>query len=257
MTAKVNPFPEYPVSRLDERAYQSARTALTGPITRTREIIDRWASEQAVLKAGAAAPLIVAVRGDYGSGKTHLLLDAMSQLKRGYGQKHELGFLAVATTAGSPLDWYRTVIGPRLADLSLGELVVGLYAKAAQVVAERAKLTGPAVSRLKREPAAVKELISGDLLSATAVEEVFQDSLREALAGLPDDIVLALGLLRWESAREAMTWLSGGELAEVQARLLKLPPAIDSDARAFQVLLRGRRAAPGGRADVRAVRGRG
>ncbi len=79
--------------------------------------------------------------------------------------------------------------------------------------------------------------MGGDLLSSTAVEEVFQRELRAALPGSPDDIVRALALLRWDSGGAAATWLSGGELAEVQARLLKLPPSIDSDNHAWQVLL--------------------
>ncbi len=155
MAAKANPFPEYPVSRLDDPlAPGSAQTALTWPITKERQIIDHWLGERET-DQGGSAPLIVAVRGDYGSGKTHLLLDAMAYLDAGLGQQAQQArpsFLPVATTAGRPLDWYRAVIGPRLVELPLEELVIGLYAKAGQVVADRATLTETAVDRLEREP---------------------------------------------------------------------------------------------------------
>lgn len=150
MTARANPFPEYPVSRLDEPlAPGSAHTARTGPIARERQIIDRWLREREA-RPGGPAPLIVAVRGDYGSGKTHLLLDAMVNLDTGLGERNRPSLLPVAAIAGRPLDWYRAVIGPRLADLPLGELVIGLYARAGQEVADRATLTETAVGQLER-----------------------------------------------------------------------------------------------------------
>jgi hypothetical protein len=227
---KLNPFPDYPVSRLDENSDRAVGlTAATDPIRQERDIISNWLNKR-------TTPLIVAVRGDYGSGKTHLLLDAMANLSKALDAEQP-SFLRVATVAAPPLGWYRTAIGPRLTDLPLKELVVQLYAKAGIEVAARAELTEPAVARLNSQPGAIKNLVSRNLLSSTAVEEVFQRKLREALPNAPDDVVLALGLLRWDTVGLATDWLAGRELAEEQARLVKLPRSIDSDEGALEALL--------------------
>jgi hypothetical protein len=232
MTVAVNPFPDYPVSRLDEDPDGTTiRTAVTDSIRQERHLIGNWLGSR-------STPLIVAVRGDYGSGKTHLLLDAMKTLGKEIGPEQPPSFLRVATVAASPLAWYRAAIGPRLAGLPLEELIIRLYARAGQAVAARAELTDLASERLERDPAWIGKAVSDNLISSTAVEEVFQSSLREAMPDAPGDVMLALTLLRSGTTADlAMKWLSGQELAEDPARLVKLPRSIDSSEGALQVLL--------------------
>jgi predicted ribonuclease YlaK len=116
----INPFPQYPVSQLDENLSGiDRRTWVTEPIRQERAVIANWIEHP-------ETPLIVAVLGEYGSGKTHLLLDAMATLRRELDDRQpRLSFLPVVALAESPLGWYRAEIGPKLADLPLEKSPAG------------------------------------------------------------------------------------------------------------------------------------
>ena len=229
---KVNPFPQYPVSQLDESPeVVERRTWVTEPIRQERTVIANWIRQP-------EKPMIVAVLGEYGSGKTHLLLDAMTTLRRQLDAAgREYGFVPVVGLAERPLGWYRAEIGPRLAALPIAGLVIKLYAEAGKEVASRAGLTEAAVGALDRKPERIFGLVRGDLLSSTEVEAVFQDNLRAAVPDAHPEILQALSWLRWPEADTAMLWLAGGKLSPDQAAQLELSASIDSDERAFQVLL--------------------
>lgn len=228
----INPFPQYPVSQLDENLSGiDRRTWVTEPIRQERAVIANWIEHP-------ETPLIVAVLGEYGSGKTHLLLDAMATLRRELDDRRpRLSFLPVVALAESPLGWYRAEIGPKLADLPLEDLVLELYAEAGKEVAGRAELTEASVEALDRKPELILRLVQGDLLSPTEVEAVFRRMLREALPGAHLDILQAFALLRWDTAEEATRWLAGGELPQDLAERLDLPSSISTDERALDILL--------------------
>jgi hypothetical protein len=214
----LNPFPQYPVAQLSETSGQVyGRTWVTDPIRQERALIANWVEHP-------EKPLIVAVLGEYGSGKTHLLLDAMASLcKDLHGREHEPSLLPVVAVAERPLGWYRAEIGPKLAGLPLEDLVLVLYAKAGQEVASRAELTRAAVGTLARKPEAILTLVKEDLLSPTEVEAVFRDMLDLAVPDAHRDIRQALAMLRWDTAPDARRWLAGEELTEDQAGRLGLP----------------------------------
>ena len=231
MTA-LNPFPQYPVAQLSETpAGVSGRTWVTDPIRQERALIASWVEHP-------EKPLIVAVIGEYGSGKTHLLLDAMASLRRDLdGREHEPSLLPVVAVAERPLGWYQAEIGPKLAGLPLEDLVLSLYAKAGQEVASRAELTRAAVGTLARKPEAILTLVREDLLSRTEVEAVFRDMLDLAVPDAHRDIRQTFALLRWDTAPDARRWLAGEELTEDQAGRLGLPVSIGTDERALDTLL--------------------
>ena len=228
----INPFPQYPVSQLDENPSGiDRRTWVTEPIRQERSVIANWIRHP-------ETPLIVAVLGEYGSGKTHLLLDAMATLRRQLDDgQSRLSFLPIVALAESPLGWYRAEIGPKLADLALEDLILEVYAEAGKEVAGRAELTEASVEALDRKPELIMRLVQGDLLSPTEVEAVFRRMLREAVPGANPDILQALALLRWDTEEEAKRWLAGGELAQDLAERLELPTSISTDERALDILL--------------------
>jgi hypothetical protein len=231
MTA-LNPFPQYPIAQLSELpAGDYGRTWVTDPIRRERALVASWVEHP-------EKPLIVAVLGEYGSGKTHLLLDAMASLRKDLdGREHEPSLVPVVAVAERPLGWYQAEIGPKLAGLPLEDLVLSLYAKAGQEVASRAELTRAAVGTLARKPEAILTLVREDLLSPTEVEAVFRDMLDLAVPDAHRDIRQALALLRWDTAPDARHWLAGEELTEDQAGRLGLPVSIGADEQALDALL--------------------
>jgi hypothetical protein len=220
-----NPFPGYPVSQLDEAGLERRATLETPAIRQTRKLTGQWDSLRGT---PAEKPLTVAVRGDYGSGKTHLLLDALATLHA--GPAREGSVLRVVGIEAGPLDWYRTTIGPRVAALRLDHLVVDIYAQAAAQVAGAAKLTEGAVAPLESRPESVRTLLRDDLLSRTEVDEQFESQLESLGGDTPSAAIRAFSLLVWfETAEPAGRWLAGEELSEDDATALGLPPSLTTD----------------------------
>jgi len=73
-----NPFPVYPVMSLSDIADLLSATVPTPEAESVREAVQEYAS---AFSGRTRRPLVLAVRGDYGSGKTHLMLYACSVLR--------------------------------------------------------------------------------------------------------------------------------------------------------------------------------
>src|SRR4051812_22048062 len=94
-----NPFPDYPVIRLqDDPAKVSRVTVPTAATDQVQALIGLYV-ERRVDGAGGprSDPLVVGIRGDYGTGKTHLLLVAADRFQRGFRETRlEASLLRVA-----------------------------------------------------------------------------------------------------------------------------------------------------------------
>src|SRR5205809_6577850 len=118
-TTALNPFPAYPVVRLLEAATDvGASTVKTEAIRASRTFIDQYAEQWQAKRTDPnlrIEPLIVAVKGDYGTGKTHLLLDAIARLGKKLGTSSRAPvFVRVSCIGADPVTWFRAVIGPAL-----------------------------------------------------------------------------------------------------------------------------------------------
>ena len=179
MTAKnPNPFPDFPVADLLPGAQNhDAFTVVTPAIRRAREIV----SDYLDTSTGAGGrSFVIPVRGDYGTGKTHLLGDVATSLRS--VQEKEPGVVAAAFLEADPLTWYRNSLGPALARLPLRDLILAAYSAAAQQVAGQAQLTASAVSRLADDGIAARDLVTRELLSPSDVDLTFQ-ALLEDISG--------------------------------------------------------------------------
>jgi hypothetical protein len=201
----VNPFPDYPVSRLD--------ASPTSLVTVETDAIEKVRRRIADRVSGRTAPLVVPIRGDYGSGKTHLLLEAGGELNRLLAKRDgKLSTLRLAAIEEDPVGWYRAVIGPRLDSIPLDDVITVVYADAARQVAGRAGLTEGAGVRLSAEPGYARVLVREDMINATAVDEEFRAQLETHCPKASDRVRLALRMLVWQDTRDvAMTWLRGQE----------------------------------------------
>jgi hypothetical protein len=255
-----NPFPDYPVVRLQDDAGEVARrTVLTPPIAEARQRVDEYAAGWAA--AGTATPprrqpVVVGVRGDYGSGKTHLLLDAAARAEERLRPAYPaVRVLRVAAAEADPVAWFRAAVGPGLKALApwpragasdptppegsyLQDLLVALYARAGEQVARQAKLTEAVDEKLKAEPRAIFKLVRDDLLNATAVEEALQKRLREVCRQAGEDVRRALAGLLWQPTADlALRWLAGEALPAADLAVLHLGAPLAAEADAAGVLV--------------------
>jgi hypothetical protein len=120
---------------------------------------------------GTRAGLAIPVRGDYGTGKTHLLLFAQARLCNAWpGDAAEVTVLsAPGTEAPFPM-WYLTVVAPLLDRLGLPRLFAKLLAAAACEVADQVPLTAKLAGNIRKDPLDVYPLLREGLLSRTDVE---------------------------------------------------------------------------------------
>src|SRR5689334_17323663 len=135
--SKPNPFPDFPVAQLRPgRQADDIVTVLTPAIDRSRDIVRDYLGISA---DQGGQSFVIPVRGDYGTGKTHLLRDVAMALRD--VPEREPGVAAASFLEVDPLTWYRNALGPALTQLPLRDLVLAVYSAAAKQVAGQAGLT--------------------------------------------------------------------------------------------------------------------
>ncbi len=173
---KTNPFPVYPVSSLaDIAATIEQSTVETGAIRVVKSAVDRHVAGFTASRNSSGPdnqpPTIITVRGDYGTGKTHLLLYARSRFEQ-MSQGRSV-VVAAAATESDYVQWFSNALGPALRRLRLGALVTELLAAAAKEVALRTRLTAHHAATIAEDPAAVFPLLRHGTLAQTEVERAF------------------------------------------------------------------------------------
>jgi P-loop Domain of unknown function (DUF2791) len=154
---------------------------------------------------------VVPVRGDYGTGKTHLLRDVAMAVQRAAGE--QAAVVGASFLEADPLTWYRNAIGPILARLPLQEALLAVYSQAAMRVAGQAELTAGAVDRMAADHGLARELVNQELLSSSDVDLAFQEMLEEICLVKDDAAIGALSSLLVDDYA-ALRWIGGEELSE-------------------------------------------
>src|SRR6185369_3634872 len=151
MTTLLNPFPDYAVKRLVVGQDTGSPTVVTAAIGKGRELVTTYlrAFESAVPASSTAA--LCAVRGDYGTGKTHLLNDVAAQLEEMRGRSRPVSIVRATCIEADPMQWYRTQLGPQLDTLPLYDIALHLYGQAGRTVAAATGLTEAAASVLQED----------------------------------------------------------------------------------------------------------
>ena len=221
-----NPFPDYPVTRLQEDTTEVRSHTLQTPeikdiAARVREWAHRWQSPEAPDQK--PKPSIVSIRGDYGSGKTHLLVYAISELavtlkdyKPGYT------VLRAASLETDPLSWYRETISPAIAAAGLPEMMRGIYAEAGKVIARAARLTEGGEQVLTETPQAIFTMVRDSLLDRNAVDEQMLKFLVDAGATSQDVRQALAGLVWGETETSSLNWLCAKPLSMEQRAQIKV-----------------------------------
>ena len=228
-----NPFPDFAVVTLrDDRGAGSEKlTVGTDQIFESRELVRQYLQRfNGSSRTTDKAAFIIRVQGDYGSGKTHLLLDALTQVEGSRGNNTHIGEMRLTCSEADPVAWYQAVVAPQLRQEFVRSAVTGLYAKAGAVVAGEAKLTEAAVGDLSQDPSLIYALIRKDLLNATAVQQGFVSLLRGSCRYATDNVARALGGIVWtETVDASLDWLSGERLGQDEQQRLRLPERISAE----------------------------
>lgn len=220
--SQLNPFPGYPVVSLTG---QLDWTLPTDDVQQARDIVTAFVSQWQPFNPGngiTSSPprdraAIILISGDYGSGKTHILVDAANKLNEGFSRRNvsEVAILRIQAIEAEPAIWYQTSIGMMLSELGTRtpdggwfiRLALQVYAVAAQSVVSNPRLKP---ENLATNPAAALRLVRDGLLNATAVEAAYQQIVKEACEKVSDAVRLQFLALFDPQRREAAErWLAG------------------------------------------------
>lgn len=228
--SKLNPFPDYPVTRLMDSREAGPATVLTPGVRAGRELVDKFVSGLHQVPQGAqTGAALCAVRGDYGTGKTFLLNDVAAYLCQTCGTTSPPTILRATCIETDPLSWFKSKVGQRLDELPLGEIALRLYGRAGAVVAGRTALTDSAVALLQADPTRIRDLIRSNQLSVDEVGREFQKQLDVVCKDYDETVRRVLArLVASETERTARQWISGAALSARDAELLGVPTEIDS-----------------------------
>lgn len=237
---KTNPFPVYPVSSLaDIAATIEQSTVETGAIRVVKSAVDRHVAGFTASRDSSGPdnqpPTIITVRGDYGTGKTHLLLYARSRFEQ-MSQGRSV-VVAAAATESDYVQWFSNALGPALRRLRLGALVTELLAAAAKEVALRTRLTAHHAATIAEDPAAVFPLLRHGTLAQTEVERAFLRRIEQTCPSGSAHLRKVLLALPWaDSGPAAERWLTGARVDNVDYDLLGVERDLEPETEAATLL---------------------
>lgn len=220
----LNPFPGYPVVSISG---EPDRTVVTSEIGESRDIVrehvKRWRGAAVDKEDTTPKPVewsfVVLVSGDYGTGKTHLLIDSANFLKEEFARRaiRETVVVRVPALGAAPSRWYRELLGVALDNHGERNADGGFFTRLVlQVysIAAKSLLANDAIKTdsLNDQPAVAIRLVNEGLLNATSVWNAFQAILRRCCTRAPDTVLSHFAVLMETSSRAASErWLAGGE----------------------------------------------
>jgi hypothetical protein len=233
-----NPFPVYPVQALSELIDVRDATVMTPEVERVQKAVEQYIEDIASAPT-AHHHLVLAAKGDFGTGKTHLMMYARSLLRGSNGPAEavdgegggtanpldeSLSPLAImATTNESPLEeWYRGVVGPALLALQPRKLVRQLMIDVACEVVMEDEYASHLAQEFRSSPQALLNAMrDGDEVDPSLIESRFRRTLADLLPGADEAFLGVVAALRTtDTAGIAERWLAGEQLTPAQAERL-------------------------------------
>lgn len=226
----LNPFPDYPVTRLRANRESVQTTVVTLAIKAGRQLVDEFLQPMGrPAQASQTGAALCAVRGDYGTGKTFLLNDVAAHLNAACGAVSPPSILRATCIETDPLSWFKAKVGQRLNELPLDDVALRLYGQAGMTVAKSTAMTESAAHVLQEDPTRIRQLIRENQLSVDEVGREFQRLLEVVCKDFDETVRRVLArLVSSETEGPARQWISGATLSARDAELLGVPPAIDS-----------------------------
>ncbi|HEY8610437.1 MAG TPA: hypothetical protein VIL69_04000 [Roseomonas sp.] len=242
-----NPFPVYPVLPLADVADIREATVHTPETAQVEGLVREYA---ACFSKSSEKPakLLLAVEGDFGAGKTHLLRFAAGVLRHECLSRNDAvsprptkPWFVFAPASEAPVEaWYSQDLGPALVDgCRPRELVRQLLTDIACQVAEEAEDTRDLAEEFRQNRRALYERFrEPGLFDVSEVDERFDHEIRRLSGRTAPYLQSVLSALRWEETADlAEDWLAGQDLEAAQLSRLRVRAGLDPAMRASQGLL--------------------
>jgi hypothetical protein len=251
MTA-LNPFPGYPVATIAGRVDW---TAPTEEVSQARKIVEGFVENWQAAAPGAQAkapgedvPLagettmtsspgdrsaVVQISGDYGTGKTHVLLDIDNSLREGFAARktRKVHILRVAGVEADPAGWYQNSIGPVLNDLGGPSPDGGWFARLALDIYVQAARQFLPKSKDLTDPGTAFQLVRNGILNASDVDRAYAELIDNAVQGTSKTVKSQLvALLDRHRRSQAEQWLCGNLAPATGSDSVVSPDFRDGDA---------------------------
>jgi type II secretory pathway predicted ATPase ExeA len=213
-------------------------TTPTTAVRAAREELDRYLQRAATVPSGAlpqdgdvsrpSEGTVLAVVGDYGSGKTHLCVDLVRRSLRAGGEATTTVYLPA--TADSFIELFRRLLS-KFRQREIIAQVRGYYADVVASLLASSELTRDLAPRIRERETDVEALVHRLRLPESEILREVQSRL-SAVTESPDFATALTLLLRPAFAQAAWNWLRGEEPEEVlQER--GIHEAIDTEQRAL------------------------
>ncbi|AEB45762.1 hypothetical protein [Micromonospora maris] len=224
-----NPFPSSAVARFSSLDADSFPTISTDAVRRATLLLDRYLLDGAVTEKPSAGS-VVAIVGEYGTGKTHLALTMLRHLAIAGGVKS----LYLDAPADSFLALYRERFIPRLSRAEVRRTVQNYYADIVAEDLEDSDLTRPMAQDLRARTVQPLALVR----RVGLMEAKYQELLTERLRTITEDRSFGVALsmfLRPEFEAAAWEWLCGNP-ADTTLTERGVVSTLDTDANALQAM---------------------
>ena len=232
-----NPFPVYPVASLaDITSDILVRTVETYAVVSLKTTLDDHIRR---LASGDRSSLAIPIRGDYGTGKTHLLTFAKAFLRKNWPNGEATVTILSAPATEVPFaKWYLTVVAPAFSKLDLPAVFARVLAAAACEVADQVPLTAGVAARVRADPHEVYPVIRDGLLSNTDVERALLRTVAAICPRGTEELRAVLAAMVWPQRQAlALRWLCGGALEPREHELLGVTRDFEAEAESEAVLV--------------------
>lgn len=236
----VNPFPRSAVAVRSARR-PSAPTIETAAVKEVRRVVDEYAEETLRSNTGSLGGnqlpddgRVIVIHGEFGTGKTHLLLDALHRVAKARDRGLDARVFYRVPTGGSFLPLYKDIMLNEVGAYSMRKRVLEFYA---EIVAHELRghpFRDLLVGQLESDKSDPQLVISKYGLR----EGALLAQLRKRLGAVTNDEMYAQALMLFlQPELQELIW--GWFTGAIPGRTLRshgLTEAIDSDSRALEAL---------------------
>ncbi|MEU8337866.1 hypothetical protein [Micromonospora tulbaghiae] len=225
----INPFPSSAVARFSSLDAEPLPTVSTDAVRRATSLLDQYLLDGAI-EGETGKGGVVAIVGEYGTGKTHLALTMLRRL----ALAGEVKSLYLDAPADSFLALYRERFIPRLSRAEVRRTIEEYYADIVAEDLDDSDLTRPMANELRARAVKPLTLVRRIGLMEGKYQELLTGRLREITEDPSFGVALSL-FLRPEFEAAVWEWLCGSpaDSALVERGVVS---TLDTDAKALQAM---------------------
>jgi Cdc6-like AAA superfamily ATPase len=233
-----NPFPTYQTVNLTDSPEQvHKRTVETPEIGRARKLLEEYEKHfGAEVSKIPHRPILVAVAGDYGTGKTHLLMEVASQFNK--LKAFDGIILSWIAPEDTPSAWFRAQPNP-LNNVPFEAIMEAVFNQVAIKVAQSSKLTRKHADEIKEDPEVLSDLFAAGKINFSVVDEAYHKEISKICGpNVSADVQNAFAALASNSSSDlARSWLTGVTILEDDRINLRVKQTGAGDDEIYSILV--------------------